>query len=109
MVTHVVADLFQAAERGKIGNGIGEHDLAALRQAGRNAGHVLLGNAHVDIAIWEPIAKRLQHRVAQVAGQQPDARVVSGEPAEGFDEGGSHGAASNSAIAAASCSSLGDL
>ena len=53
MITRVVAHLFEAAEYGKVRDRIGEHDVPLQSQPGRNAGHVLFGNADVHELPWK--------------------------------------------------------
>jgi hypothetical protein len=43
--------------------------------------------------------ERLHGQVAEIAGEQQDARILRSEFREGLHECGSHGAASNSAMA----------
>ena len=52
--------------------------------------HVLLGDADVEEAVREALGERLERHVAEVAGQQQDARVARGELDQRADEGAPH-------------------
>ena len=99
VVADVVADLFQTAQRGKIGDRIGEHDLPGQGHSGGDAGHVLLGDAGVEKLPWKPLGELLDHAEAKVADDQRDSRVGGGQFGERANECRSHAQASNSAIA----------
>ena len=72
MMTHVVAQLFEAPERRKISDRIDEDGLAGECDAGRHAGHVLLRHPHIDEPIGKTRGKRLEHGKPEIAAQQPD-------------------------------------
>ena len=99
---------------GEVRDRIREDDFAARGESGRDAGEVLFRDADIEIAVGKALRERLEDGIAQVAGEQPEARVGGGQLAEGAGEGGPHGrasrsAAASSARAAASCSAFGDL
>src|SRR5262249_31346075 len=73
VITDVVADLFEATQRGEVRDGVGEDDLAAQGQAGRQGGHVLFRHAGVDELPGEAPGKINDHAEAQVADHQHDA------------------------------------
>jgi len=71
--------LLQAAERREVGNRVDPGHFAATRQAGGNADQVLFGHADIDVAVREATREALQHRIAEIGGEQPDALVVGGD------------------------------
>ena len=74
-----VADELVRAERRERRDRVDERDEARLGEAGRDADHVLLGDADVEEAVREPLGERLEHGEAEVAGEQDDPLVLLGE------------------------------
>src|SRR6185295_376196 len=107
VIADVVAQLLQAAQRREVADGVDEDRLAAERDAGRDAGHVLLGNADVAVEVRKAPGDRLQHRIAKITAQQPYVPVLGGHLLERGDEGVSH--APTSFSAASSWSPEGEL
>ena len=95
MVQHgAVADELVRPERRERRDRVDEGDEPRLGEAGRDAEHVLLGDADVEEPVREPLRERLDHREAEVAGEQDDPLVVLGELDERPDEGRPHAATS---------------
>ena len=71
---------------------------------------LLLGHADVEEAVREPLRERLQHGVAQVAGQEPDPRVGLRDGEERLDERAPHAPTGSppEPKRLASCASSGD-
>ena len=114
------ADLVQWPVQGKGHEGADEGDAADLGHAGGHAQHVLLGDAHLEVALRVGILEDLGARgAAQVAVEHDDARIGCGEfghdlsedlaqrAAHGQAHASSCGGSPNSAMAVANSSSLG--
>jgi hypothetical protein len=107
MVADVVPELLEAPQRREIADRVGEDHLATEGEPGGDAGHVLLGNADIEIAAGKLLREALEHREAEVAADQPEARIGLGKRLDRGDERRPHRAIT-SAIAAASWSTPGD-
>jgi hypothetical protein len=53
VITHVVSNLLKAPERWKIADTVGEYVKSLCSQSSCESGHILLGNAGIQIAIRE--------------------------------------------------------
>ena len=88
VVAHVVPDLLEAAQRGEIGDGVGEDVEALARQPRGHRRHVLLRDAGVEEPVRELRRERLDHRVAEGAHHEEQPRVRPRLGEQGVDEGG---------------------
>ncbi|KAF5037778.1 hypothetical protein DSECCO2_561120 [anaerobic digester metagenome] len=71
------ADLVVGTAGSKYGKGVDERDLAGKRKACGNAGHVLLGDSHLEIPLGIHIPKQAGHsRIAQVGFEHHDIGVL---------------------------------
>jgi len=69
-------DLLHCARGQKAAGGADERDLAAVREAGADADHILFGNADVHQPIGKPRAKRAELGGAdRIVDHRDDARV----------------------------------
>jgi hypothetical protein len=102
-----VAQELVRPQRGERRDRIRERDEAAVGEARRDPDHVLLGDADVDEARRKPLGELLQHGVAEIAGQQQDARMVGGNPGQRRDERLPHDASTSAMAAANSASDIG--
>src|ERR1039458_2833179 len=82
VTTDIVANLLQAAHHGKVGDRVRENGLAFQSQSSGDASHVLLGDPGIQIAIRKAVRKLLQHRIPEIATDQPDRRIVLSQLAE---------------------------
>jgi len=96
VIADVVADLLQAAERGKVGDAVRDRDVAFHRHATGHTGHVLLGHAAVVPAIREGVAERLDFAVTDIRQDHPDPLVALRDVDQHSIEQGSHEAAPTS-------------
>ena len=92
------ADLVERAMQREGHEGADEGDAAHLGHAGGHAEHVLLGDAHLEVALGEGILEDLAARgAAQVAVEHDDAPVARGQLghdlAEDVAQGAAHGQA----------------
>jgi hypothetical protein len=71
----IVSDLFKCASVAKRAYGVNPRAHAAPGEAGRNRNHVLLGDAHVNKSLSQPIAQWLQGIEAQITGQETKSGV----------------------------------
>ena len=72
-----VAHELVAAHRGERGDRVDVGRVAGLGEAGRDADHVLLGDAGVPEAVGVALGERLEHGEAEIAGEQDDPLVAS--------------------------------
>ena len=86
MCADVIANLLEASQRWKICYGVGEDDIAGMRQTRRHPGHVLLGYSDIDVAVGELFGKWLQDRISEVAGEEPYIRLLSMHTVKPLDE-----------------------
>ena len=107
VVADVVAQLFEAAQRGEIGDGVEHHAAAGQRQACGDADHRLFADADVGVLVGQGFGKSFQHGIAEVGGEQHDVWMGAGVGGQHVDGFGSHALASISARAASSWASLG--
>jgi len=61
VITHVIANLLKAPERWKIADTVREYVKSLCSQSCRESGHILLGNAGIQIAIREFLCKGLDN------------------------------------------------
>src|SRR5260370_11236918 len=99
VIADIVAHVLEAAQRGEIGDGIGEGNLAAEGHACGHAGHVLLGDASIQELFRELFHERRDDTKSQISDDQDDALVLLGQLEEFCDECSSHLQWSNSARA----------
>ncbi len=90
VVADVVAQLLQAPKRGEVADRIGVGAGPGHRHAAGHGGHVLLGDARVEIAVREARGEVGEHAEAQVAGDQDQARILGGQLAQRLDKGVTH-------------------
>src|SRR5207244_3532634 len=83
---------------------IRERHVPGLCETGRDADHVLLGDADVEEAVREAVGERLERVVAQVSGKQEDPRVGLTDLDERPDELAPHRRAAASSCSATSYS-----
>src|SRR3712207_9479436 len=76
VVADVVAYLFQAAHDWEVGDGVDERYLARHCKPRREARHILLRYPGVQIAVGVPFGEGFEHRVAEIAANQPHPLVV---------------------------------
>ena len=94
-----VADELVGPEGGERCDRIHEGDEPGLRQTGRQTHHVLLGHTGVEEAVRVAVGEGLDHREAQVAGDEEDPGVTLGDLGEFPDERPPHSAALTSSTA----------
>ena len=75
VIANVIAQLFEAAQRREVRDRINHHPAARERKTGSDTHHRLLANADIRILPRQRLCELLQHRVADVGGQQHDFRV----------------------------------
>jgi hypothetical protein len=108
VLADVVAELFETAERGEVGDGVGEDVEAFGGEACGETCHILFRDACVEEAVGELGGEGFDDRVAEVADDEEDGWVEASLGGEFFDEGGSHdGFCSSWARALARRSALG--
>ena len=90
VIANVVANLFQAANRRKIGNRVSEDIETGLSQTGCQPRHVLLGNAGIEEAILELLPQTVRHALSQIADDQEGVVVRRGLSEQLFDKGIAH-------------------
>ena len=78
LVTDVELDLLVNADRDEGRQPIDDRPQAGLRQSGRHADHVLLGDTRIDELPWAGAAQVVEQRVAVVARQQQEAFIALG-------------------------------
>ena len=108
MSTYVIANLLEAAQRYEIADGIRDYGLAGEGKPPRHSRHVLLGHARIDITLRESFGETLQHGIANVAADQPDAFIGLRTFHDGIDKRGTHQDADTSAIARSSSLAFGE-
>ena len=69
VVDDVVANLLEATQGGEIDDRVGHDAPPRQGQPGRDAGHVLLGHANIEVAFGKLLGKRLEHRKPQIPRQ----------------------------------------
>src|SRR4051812_4130548 len=79
VVADVDADLLEAARGREWGNGVDDGPQPGKRHAGGDTHHVGLGDAAVEKAAWGPLLELVEELVADIAGEQHDARVTAAE------------------------------
>ena len=84
---------------------IAKRDEAGFRETGGDTDHVLLGDAHVEETVGEPVAERFEGHEPEVARQQDDALVALGFLDERANEGSPHARAPISRMACSYSSS----
>ena len=90
MVADVESDLFEAPDGDEGGDRVGHRPKVAHRQAGSNAHHVCFGNAAVVEAIREALLERVENSISDIAREEDNALVESGQIFDFTGEGVSH-------------------
>ncbi len=90
MVTNIVADLLDTAQRREIGDRIREHNPPRQGHPRRQTGHILLRNSCVEELLGIAAGEIGDHTKAQIPHHQRDSGIVRGDFRERFDEAGSH-------------------
>ena len=79
VIADIGADLFEAARRHERGDRVGDRPQPRHRHAGRDAHHVLLGDAAIEEAARMLVLELVEQPVADVARQHDDAFVLIAE------------------------------
>ena len=96
-----VADEFVGAERREGHDRVDKRHVPRLREAGRDADHVLLRDPDVEEAVRMPLHERLERHVAEVAREQRHAAILVGQLDQRADERAPHQPVASSASAKA--------
>jgi hypothetical protein len=89
VITHIIANLFQTSQRGKISDRIGKNMKAFRGHPGGHPGHILFGDARIQESIRKLGLKGLNHGIAKISHHQKDPRIPACFDQQLFDKGGS--------------------
>jgi len=85
-----IADEFERTQDGEGNDGITKGCVASLGHTRRYANHVLFSDPHVDEAVREPVAKRLECHETEVSREQHDPLVTLRFLHQSVNKGGPH-------------------
>src|SRR6516162_7035453 len=106
MRNRTVTNEFVSTQSSESDDRVDKRDISSLGQSSSNTYKILLGHAHIEVAIWKNFGKLLKHRITQIATEQEHSLVDFGNFTKRSYKGYSHVPASASSRRALSYSAL---